>query len=66
MKTNKNIGPNQPDHELTENDLEQVSGGFDPQPDPPVRSYIQKTTGQLVSGNKKLDPGVQVGVHKPG
>ena len=39
MKTTKNTNPDQSGYELTDDDLEQVSGGFDPQPDPPTPNY---------------------------
>lgn len=35
--------------ELSDDDLEQVSGGFNPQPDPPAR-YAFKYNQQLSSG----------------
>ncbi|MBN9389906.1 MAG: hypothetical protein J0I20_17910 [Chloroflexi bacterium] len=59
--TKKN--PGQPDNnelELTEDALEQVSGGFNPQPDPPGRA--DKWNQQISQG--LLLPAVKVAVQK--
>jgi hypothetical protein len=44
--------------ELTEDALEQVSGGFNPQPDPPAKLRLDKVYQQLSHG--PLLPAVQV------
>ena len=64
MKTNKTNEPEQPGFELSDEDLEQVSGGFNPQPDPPAKAW--KLSARLASISQPLTPGALISVHKPG
>ncbi len=64
MKTTRPDQSEQPELELTDNDLEQVSGGFNPQPDPPQQARLYKVSGELLPAVKNLSPGVQNAVHK--
>jgi hypothetical protein len=43
-----NEPPISPDSEITDYDLEQVTGGFDPQPDPPAIANSVKTNPCLL------------------
>ena len=58
MAEKNNETPDKVEIELTEDALEQVNGGFNPQPDPPAKLRMEKVNQQLSHG--LLLPAVQV------
>lgn len=62
MTEKNNEQPEKAEAELTEEALEQVSGGFNPQPDPPAKLRSEKVNQELSHG--LLLPAVKINVDK--
>ncbi len=51
MTPKENNQPEKEEVELTDDALEQVSGGFNPQPDPPAKFRYEKVNQHLFQGS---------------